>query len=122
MTRLYGRSEIGQRCEGYAPHSHWNSSTLLAALRYDQITAPLLINGALDGTMFLGYIEQHLVPTLNKGDIVICDNLPAHKIKGIRKAIEKKGAFLVYLPAYSPDLNPIEMAFSKFKSFHAQSR
>jgi len=117
MTRLYGRSPVGERCHGQVPHGHWNSSTFLAALRYDKLSAPLLVDGAMDGSMFKGYVKQHLSPTLNKGDIVICDNLPAHKVKGVREAIEAVGAQLFYLPAYSPDLNPIEMAFAKLKSF-----
>jgi transposase len=120
MSRLYGRSSKGSRCYGSVPHGHWNSSTFIGALRYDRIDAPLLIDGAMDGTMFLGYIEQQLLPTLNRGDIVICDNLPAHKVAGVRQAIESVGAYLLYLPAYSPDLNPIEMAFSKLKALLRQ--
>ncbi|MEM9444055.1 MAG: transposase [Verrucomicrobiota bacterium] len=91
-------------------------STFLAALRYEALTIPPLIDGAMNGEIFLSYIRQHLCPTLKQGDIVIWDNLPAHKVKGVREAIEKVGAALVYLPAYSRDLNPIEMAFSKFKA------
>lgn len=120
MSRLYGRSSKGSRCYSSVPHGHWNSSTFIGALRYDRIDAPLLIDGAMDGAMFLGYIEQQLCPTLNRGDIVICDNLPAHKVAGARKAIESVGAYLLYLPAYSPDLNPIEMAFSKLKALLRQ--
>lgn len=116
MSRIYGRSEKGTRCYGSVPHGHWNSSTFIGALRYDRLEAPLLIDGAMDGAMFLGYIEQQLCPTLAPGDIVICDNLPAHKVSGVRKAIEAVGAQLLYLPAYSPDLNPIEMVFSKLKA------
>lgn len=120
MSRLYGRSKKGSRCYSSVPHGHWNSSTFIAALRYDRIEAPLLIDGAMDGAMFLGYIEQQLLPTLNRGDIVICDNLPAHKAAKVRKVLEAEGAYLLYLPAYSPDLNPIEMAFSKLKSLLRQ--
>ncbi|MEM9445968.1 MAG: IS630 family transposase [Verrucomicrobiota bacterium] len=116
MSRLYGRALRTERCHDQVAHGHWNSSTFLAALRYNAMTAPLLIDGAMDGKMFVGYIEQHLCPTLKEGDIVICDNLPAHKVKGAREAIEAVGGELVYLPAYSPDLNPIEMAFAKFKA------
>lgn len=116
MSRLYGRSPRGERCQDAVPHGHWNSSTFLAALRHDRITAPLLIDGALDGELFLAYIQQELGPTLSPGDIVICDNLSSHKVAGVRQAIEDWGASLLYLPAYSPDLNPIEMAFSKLKT------
>lgn len=116
MTRLYGRSLKGTRCHASVPYAHWNSSTFVAALRHDAITAPLLIDGAMDGAMFLSYIEKELVPTLKPGDIVVCDNLPAHKVSGVRKIIESAHAQLLYLPAYSPDLNPIEMAFSKLKN------
>ncbi|MEM9398662.1 MAG: IS630 family transposase [Verrucomicrobiota bacterium] len=121
MTRLYGRAFRGERCHDQVPYGHWNSSTFLAALRYNALTAPLLVDGAMDGEMFVSYIIQHLCPTLSKGDIVICDNLPAHKVKGVREAIEAAGAELVYLPAYSPDLNPIEMAFAKFKALLRQA-
>ncbi|MEM9399771.1 MAG: IS630 family transposase [Verrucomicrobiota bacterium] len=124
MARLYGRSLRGQRCHGHVPYGHWNSSTFLAALRYDHLSAPLLIDGAMDGQMFVAYVEQELCPTLTKGDIVICDNLRAHKVKGVREAIEAVGAQILYLPAYSPDLNPIEMALAKFKALlrHAAKR
>lgn len=120
MSRLYGRSPRGSRCYTSLPHGHWNSSTFIGALRHDRMDAPLLIDGAMDGAMFLGYIQQQLLPTLSPDDIVICDNLPAHKISGVRMAIESVGAQLLYLPAYSPDLNPIEMAFSKLKSMLRQ--
>lgn len=121
MARLYGRSAVGSRCRDSVPHGHWNSSTFLAALRHDQLTAPLLIDGALDGGMFLAYIEQNLAPTLTPGDIVICDNLSCHHVDGVRQAIESCGAHLRYLPAYSPDLNPIEMAFAKLKAHLRQA-
>lgn len=116
MSRLYGRSAVGERCLDSVPHGHWHSSTFLGALRHDRFTAPLLIDGALDGAMFLGYVEQCLVPTLQPGDIVICDNLSSHKVRGVREAIEACGCGLHYLPAYSPDLNPIEQAFAKLKA------
>jgi transposase len=87
----------------------------MAALRYDGLTAPLVIDGAINGSLFLAYVEQQLVPTLQPGDLVIMDNLAAHKAAGVREAIETAGAELVYLPPYSPDLNPIELAFSKLK-------
>jgi transposase len=121
MARLYGRAPEGRRVEAAVPHGHWNSSTFIAALRQDGLTAPLLLDGAMDGDCFLAYIEQVLVPTLRPGDRVICDNLSTHKVKGIREAIEAAGASLHYLPAYSPDLNPIEMAFSKLKAHLRQA-
>lgn len=116
MKRLYGRADRGKRCVDQVPHGHWNSSTFLAALRHDRITAPLLIDGAMDGLTFLAYVEQSLVPTLSPGDMVICDNLSCHHVQGVRSLIEGCGAWLLYLPAYSPDLNPIEMAFAKLKA------
>lgn len=116
MTRLHGRSPVGERCPDSVPHGHWHSSTFLAALRHDGFTAPLLIDGALDGEMFRAYVEQSLAPTLSPGDLVILDNLSSHKVQGVRQAIEARGAQVLYLPAYSPDLNPIEMAFSKLKA------
>jgi len=116
MARLYGRAQVGERCFGSVPHGHWNSCTFLAALRQQAVTAPFLIKGAVNGEIFLAYIQQSLVPTLNPGDLVICDNLSSHKVKGVRQAIEACGAGLLYLPPYSPDLTPIEMAFAKLKS------
>jgi len=121
MTRLYGRAAIGERCLSAVPHGHWNTATLVAALRHDRITAPLLIDGPMEGAMFLAYVKKVLAPELQRGDIVICDNLSSHKVKGVRQAIERAGAQLLYLPAYSPDLNPIEMAFSKLKAFMRQA-
>ena len=90
--------------------------TFVAALRQSEMTAPLVVDGAMNGPMFLAYIEQSLVPTLKRGDIVLMDNRPVHKIAGVEEAIEAVGAKLLYLPPYSPDLNPIEMAFSKLKA------
>ncbi len=97
------------------PHSHWHTTSFLCGLRHDALVAPLVLEGAINGTAFLPYIEQMLCPTLRPGDIVICDNLASFKIRGVREAIEACGASLLYLPAYSPDLNPIEIAFSKLK-------
>ena len=97
------------------PHGHWKTTTFVAALRHDGLTAPLVIDGAMNGALFLAYVEQQLAPTLRPGDLVVMDNLAAHKISGVREAIEAAGARLVYLPPYSPDLNPIELAFSKLK-------
>jgi transposase len=97
------------------PHGHWKTTTFLAALRTSGITAPLVIDGAVNGDMFLAYVRQVLAPTLTSGDLVILDNLSSHKRVGVREAIEAVGARLIYLPPYSPDFNPIELAFSKFK-------
>ena len=116
MTRLYGRSLRGQRCHAHVPHGHWSTSTFIAALRHDRLTAPLLLDGPMDGAMFLAYVQQILASELQTGDIVICDNLSSHKVAGVSEAIESCDASLLYLPPYSPDLNPIEMVFSKFKS------
>lgn len=116
MCRLYGRAPRGQRCLSAVPHGHWHTATFIAALRYDRMTAPMLLDGPMDGVAFLAYVQQILCPELESGDIVICDNLSSHKVAGVREAIEDSSASILYLPAYSPDLNPIEMAFSKLKS------
>lgn len=116
MARLYGRSPRGERCVAAVPHGHWKTTTFVGGLRLDGMSAPMTLDGAMDGIAFLAYVEQQLVPTLEPGDIVIMDNLPAHKLTAIRCAIEAAGAELRYLPPYSPDFNPIEMAFSKFKA------
>jgi len=116
MARLCGRSRRGTRCLGAIPHGHWKTTTFVGGLRLGGMTAPLVLDGAMDGPAFLAWIEQMLVPTLEPGDIVVMDNLPAHKPDAVRTAIEATGATLRYLPPYSPDLNPIEMAFSKFKA------
>ena len=115
MTRPRGRSLEGTRLIAKVPHGHWKTTTFLAALRSTGLTAPLVIDGPVNGGIFLAYVEQHLVPTLKAGDIVIMDNLSSHKRAGVREAIESVGASLVYLPPYSPDFNPIELLFSKFK-------
>jgi len=116
MTRRYGLAPRGQRLVAPVPHGHWKTSTFLAALRYDGLTAPCVLDGAINGAVFLAYIEQFLVPTLRPGDIVVMDNLGSHKVAGVREAIEACGAELRYLPPYSPDLNPIEQVFSKLKA------
>src|SRR5215472_155967 len=116
MVRLRGRSPRGKRLIGYAPHGHWKTITFVAGLRKRGMTAPFVLEGAMNGPMFLAYVKQCLVPTLRRGDIVLMDNLPVHKVAGVDQAIEAAGATLIYLPPYSPDLNPIEMAFSKFKA------
>ena len=115
MTRPRGRSLEGTRLIAKVPHGHWKTTTFLAALRSAGLTAPLVIDGPVNGDIFLAYVEQHLVPTLKPGDIVIMDNLSSHKRAGVREAIESVGASLMYLPPYSPDFNPIELLFSKFK-------
>ena len=116
MIRRYGRAPTDTRCLDRVPHGHWHAATFLAALRHDQLTAPLLIDGPLDGEMFLAYVKECLGPTLQPGDLVICDNLASHKVAGVRAALAAQGVELLYLPAYSPDLNPIELAFAKLKS------
>ena len=95
---------------------HWKTTTFTAGLRLGGMVAPMVLDGAMNGDAFRAYVEQVLVPELAKGDIVIMDNLPAHKVSGVRTAIEEAGARLIYLPPYSPDFNPIEMAFSKLKA------
>jgi transposase len=116
MTRLYGRCARGKRLVCAVPHGHWKTTTFLGALRHDGITAPCVVDGPINGETFLAWVEQLLVPTLQRGDIVVMDNLSSHKVKGIREAIEATGASLRYLPPYSPDLNPIEQFFAKLKS------
>ena len=116
MVRQYGRAPVGKRLVAKVPHGHWKTLTLVAALRIDGVKAPYVIDGAMDGPSFLAYVEQVLSPTLRKDDIVFMDNLRTHKVDGVREAIEAVGATVRYLPAYSPDLNPIEMAFAKLKA------
>jgi transposase len=116
MARLRGRAKRGQRCRASIPHGHWKTTTFTAGLRLSGLVVPMLLDGPMTGVAFLAYAEQVLAPDLCPGDIVIMDNLPAHKITGVRAAIEKTGARLLLLPPYSPDFNPIEMAFSKLKA------
>jgi transposase len=116
MARRYGRARRGARVVAAVPHGHWKTTTFLAALRHDGLSAPCVFDGAINGARFLAYVEQALAPTLRPGDIVIMDNLGAHKVAGVRQAIEARGAVVLYLPPYSPDLNPIEQAFAKLKS------
>ena len=116
MARLRGRAPRGQRCRAAVPYGHWKTTTFTAGLRLGGMVAPMVLDGAMNGDAFRAYVEQVLVPELAKGDIVIMDNLPAHKVSGVRTAIEEAGARLIYLPPYSPDFNPIEMAFSKLKA------
>lgn len=116
MSRLRGRSLRGERCRSAVPHGHWKTTTFTGALRLCGMTAPMVLDGPMNGVTFRAYVEQVLVPTLIPGDIVVMDNLPAHKADGIRQAIEHAGCQLQFLPPYSPDFNPIENAFSKLKA------
>lgn len=115
MTRLRGRARRGERLIAKVPHGHWKTTTFLAALRSSGLTAPLVIDGPINGEVFLAYVRDHLAPTLAEGDLVVMDNLAAHKVAGVREAVAAVGARVLYLPPYSPDLNPIELVFSKFK-------
>ena len=117
MARLYGRAKRGERCRAAIPHGHWKTTTLVAGLSSDGIIAPMTLDGAMDGEMFSAYVTTLLAPCLMPGDIVIMDNLPAHKVSGARQAIEDAGARIVFLPPYSPDFNPIEKAIAQMKSF-----
>ena len=115
LSRTHGRAPAGQRLIAKVPHGHWKTTTFLAGLRASGWVAPLVIDGALNGALFLNYVRQQLAPTLNPGDILILDNLSSHKVRSVRETIESVGAQLLYLPPYSPDLNPIELAFSKLR-------
>ena len=117
MMRVGGRCVRGERLIGRVPNGHWKTITFVGALRCNGMTAPCVIDGAMKGKTFLDYVEQRLAPTLKRNDTVVMDNLPAHKAAGVREAIEARGAALRYLPQYSPDLNPIEMPFSKLKTY-----
>lgn len=116
MTRRYGRSPRGQRLVCPVPHGHWKTTTFVAALRADGLSAPMVADGAMTGDLFVAYVEQVLVPTLRPGDVVVMDNLQAHKRVGAVRAIERAGCSVAYLPPYSPDLNPIEKMWSKVKA------
>ncbi len=116
LARLRGRSLSGQRLHAAIPWGHWKTTTFVAGLRTTGLTAPMVLDGAMNGAAFKAYVEQLLAPSLAPNDIVIMDNLSSHKVAGVREAIKAAGAFLLYLPAYSPDLNPIELAFSKLKA------
>jgi len=116
MTRLYGWAPRGRRLVDKVPHGHWKTSTFLAALRYDRVEAPCLFDGPINGERFLAYVTKFLIPTLKPDDIVVADNLGSHKGKAVRKAIRSAGARLLFLPKYSPDLNPIEQVFAKLKT------
>ncbi len=116
MSPLRGWAPKGARLPGKAPHGHWQTMTFIAALRVDRIDAPCVFDGPINGASFLAYVEQVLVPTLTPGDTVIIDNLGSHKSKSVRTALRRAGARLVFLPPYSPDLNPIEQVFAKLKA------
>lgn len=122
MAPLRGWGPRGQRLIGKAPHGRWRTLTFLAALRHDRIEAPCLFNGPINGRKFRAYIEQFLIPTLQPGDVVVLDNLGSHKGKEVRRAIRRAGAKLIFLPPYSPDLNPIERAFAKLKHWLRQAQ
>lgn len=115
MTRAYGRCAVGQRLICKTPWGHWKTTTFTCGLRCDGLVAPWVLDGPMNGDAFRVYVERVLAPTLSPGDIVVMDNLASHKVDGVRQAIEATGAILSYLPPYSPDLNPIELAFAKMK-------
>ena len=116
MTRLRGWGRKGKPLLGKAPHGHWMTSTFVAGLAHDGILAPMLIDTPMTGRIFQQWLTDHLIPELTPGSIVVCDNLPAHKVVGIRECLEAAGMGLLYLPPYSPDLNPIEQVFAKLKA------
>ncbi len=117
MTRLYGRAKRGERVFDRVPQNYGENITMLACLSAEGLSAPMTVEGAVDGAVFKAYVEQVLAPTLLKGDVVIMDNLGAHKVTGVQEAIEARGAKVIYLPPYSPDLNPIEKCWSKIKTY-----
>jgi len=122
LLRRYGRSLIGTRLRDHTPCSHWETHTVIAALRLDGLIAPAVFNGPIDNATFLAYVEQVLVPTLRAGDVIVLDNLAVHKQPAVRAAVEAVGAHLRFLPPYSPDFNPIELAFAKLKAFIRAAR
>ena len=115
MTRIHGRCALGEHLVARVPHGHWKTLTFVTALRCDGITPPCVLDGPINGVSFLAYVTQFLVPTLQPGDVVVIDNLGSHKGKAVRRAIRAAGAHLLFLPPYSPDLNPIEQVFAKLK-------
>lgn len=128
MVRTRGWGRKGKPLYGQAPHGHWMTSTFVAGLKHDGILAPMLIDRPMTGIIFRQWLVEHLIPEMQPGSIVVCDNLPAHKVAGIRQCLEEAGMGLLYLPPYSPDFNPIEQVFAKLKallrraaprSFHA---
>jgi transposase len=116
MARRYGRCPSDQRLVAAVPHGHWQTTTFIAGLRQSGVIAPLVLNGPMNGPAFKAYVEQFLAPALSPGDVVVLDNLAAHKVDGVRQAITAVGASVLYLPPYSPDLNPIEQLFAKLKA------
>jgi transposase len=116
MARLRGRARCGERCRAAVPHGHWKTTTCVGALRLSGMTARMVLDGPMNGPAFLAYVQQVLAPPLKRGQSVIMDNLPAHKVAGVQAAIEATGARLRLLPPYSPDFNPIELAFAKLKA------
>jgi transposase len=121
MSRHHGRCPIGRRCLSAIPHGHWQSSTFIAALRHESIEAPFLIEGPVDAEVFTAYLEQVLCPQLRRGDTLILDNLSTHKIHNVNRLLRARGVAVRYLPPYSPDLNPIELAFAKLKAHLRQA-
>jgi transposase len=116
MARRYGRCPSDERLVAAVPHGHWQTTTFIAGLRQSGVIAPLVLDGPMTGPAFRAYVEQFLAPSLSPGDVVVLDNLAAHKVDGVRQAIAAVGAFILYLPPYSPDLNPIEQLFAKLKA------
>lgn len=116
MARLRGRAPCGERCRAAVPHGHWKTTTFTAGLRLSGMASPMLLDGPMNGPTLLAYADQVLAPELRPSDVMVMDNLPAHKISGVRDAIAKVGPRLLFLPPYSPDFSPIEMAFSKLKA------
>ena len=121
LARIHGRCPIGQRCHSAVPHGHWQSSTFIAALRHESIDAPFLVEGSVDAEVFTVYLEQVLRPLLHEGDTLILDNLSTHKIQAVARLLSPQGVAVRYLPPYSPDLNPIELAFAKLKAHLRQA-
>ena len=122
LIRRYARSRRGTRIGDHAPGGHWQTHTVVAALRHTALTATAVFDGPIDNDTFRAYVEQVLVPALHPGDVVVLDNLAVHKQPEVRAAIEQVGAFLRFLPPYSPDFNPIEQAFAKLKAFLRRAR
>ena len=120
MARLYGWAPVGERCRDAVPFGHWKTMTFIAGLRLGGMTAPWVLDGPMDGDAFRVYVREVLAPTLKRGDVVVLDNLPAHRVAGIHEAVTARRAQLFHLSPYSPDLNPIEMAFAKLKALLQQ--
>jgi transposase len=116
MTRFYGRAPRGQRLVCKVPFGAWKTMTFIAALRHNRLTAPMLLEGPMTGQSFIAYVDQVLAPTLKRGDILIMDNVPTHKVRGAREALQLRGVLVPEFPPYSPDLNPIEQSFAKLKA------